>query len=166
MRIKMRNLFHWYDRPVRFEVAVQRDCRRMRYGDCRGHLVELVLKILAGQSIEVRPLEIGMKSSNHRAIGFIYRDQGKRRTQRRMHMNEIVSATSQRLTHLFPKRKPDCQSGLRTVEIHGLARSEANDVRLLLCTLEPRRDDVNVMAKLACFAREKMDVLADSAEVR
>ena len=82
-----------------------------------------------------------------------------------MDVNDVVVSALERVAKLFLEIPAERHSSLRAVEVHGLAASNADDVRLVDSTFEIRSDDVYVMAKSPRFTREKVNVLADAAEV-
>ena len=154
------------DRPVRLEVAIEGDRRRMRHGDRGCHSIELALEPLRVKPVEIRSVEVRVERADDRAVGFIDRDQRKRRAERRMDMHDVVLSAPQHVSQLLAEVEPDGHPRLRAVEVDRLARADADDVRLGVGAFEVRRDDVDVMTEPARFAREEMDVLADAAEVR
>ena len=81
-------------------------------------------------------------------------------------MHDIVRAIAENISHLSPQGMSDGDSRERAVAIDGHAVPDTNHIGRVASAREVRRDDVHVMPAKACFAREEMDVLADSTEVR
>src|SRR5215510_11964834 len=83
-----------------------------------------------------------------------------------MDVHDVVRARTQDIAHLTSQRAPDRDACQRAVAVHRDALPDANDVGRVDRAGKIRGDDVDVMAAKPRLTREKMNVLADSAEVR
>ena len=137
---------------------------RYRYRGCER--VQLLLEIGTTDAVQVRAVEVGVKSSYHGTVCFFDCKQRKRRCERGVHVDDVILTTMQRPPKLFAHRHAECYSCLRSVEVNRLAMANPHHVRLILGTLEARGDDVNLMSPAASLSGEEMDVLADATEMR
>ncbi len=83
-----------------------------------------------------------------------------------MHVNDVVFAALENLLELLAKPETQSHARLRSVEVDRLASSYSNDMRLGDSAFDVRSDDIDVMPETASFAREKVNVFADAAEMR
>ena len=122
--------------------------------------------MLALERVEIRPVEVRVKRSNNRTISFLDCKQRQRRRERRMNVDEIVPSAAKSLPHFLAQSQAERDPGLRSVKVDRLAVAKPDYMRPFFSTFDPRSDDVDVMATASRLAREEMNVLADSTEVR
>src|SRR6185437_6820928 len=149
------------DGPVGLEIAVQRDGGRVRYRDRDFEHVEPALKILAAELVSERLVEVGVEGADGGTIGFLYRQHGKDRAQRRVDVNDVVASLLEDPAHVLAERHADRDPRLRAIGVDRLASADPDDAVLSDGTRKIGRYDVHVMAKFSSFTRKKMDVLAD-----
>src|SRR6476469_1136289 len=83
-----------------------------------------------------------------------------------MDVHDVIRALAQHIAHLASQRAPDRDTRQRAIAVDGDTPPDANDIRRIDRAGKIRGDDVDVMAAKPRLTREKMNVLADSAEVR
>ena len=83
-----------------------------------------------------------------------------------MHVNDVVAAFAQNSPDIAAQIPAERNACLRSVRVDGLAPADADDVRLLLSARNVRCDDVDMVPATPRFSREKMNVLANPAQMR
>jgi hypothetical protein len=106
-----------------------------------------------------------VEGANDRRIRLLDGEDRQDRRERRVHVDDVVVSAVQHLSHLTAQSQSDGDARLRSVRVHRLASTEANDVRLRLGAGNVRRDDVDVMSAPAGLPGEEVHVLAHAAEV-
>src|SRR5512141_2723952 len=81
-------------------------------------------------------------------------------------MDHIISSPPERLAPPLSKRQAERHACLGAVGVNRLAPPDMDNVRLLVRSVDSGGDDVNVMSATARLASKKMNVFADSAEMR
>jgi hypothetical protein len=104
--------------------------------------------------------------THDRALGLVDREHWQHRGEGRMDVHDVICALPQDIAHLASQRVPDRDARQRAIAVDGNTPPDANDIRRVDGSGEIGGDDVDVMAAKPRLAREKMNVLADSAEVR
>ena len=151
----------------RSEISFVRFDDGRRYGDRGREARHPSLKVATTERVADRVVEVRVERADDRALGFVHREQRKQRSERASGRGRCRTRRVEAL------RAPVVCSARPTV----MRASEPLPYTGTLCptritsgessrTREIRRDDVDVMAAKPRLTREKMNVLADAAEVR
>ena len=81
-------------------------------------------------------------------------------------MQDIVFTASQRLANVAAQPPSDGQASVRSVRVEGDTSTETDNPWFVVCAVQVRRDDVDVMTARARFLGEEVHVLADPSNVR
>ena len=154
------------DRPVRFEVPVERDRRGVRDRYNRGHAIHFFLKPWPRKLVRVRMVEVSVKRSHNRTVGGIDRKDRQGWNQWRMYVHDVVLSAPENVLELFLEVYADRKARVRSMHEHGLTASDTDDVRIGRAAFDVRCDDVDMMPEPTSFSRKEMHVLADTAEMR
>jgi hypothetical protein len=107
-----------------------------------------------------------MERTHDRTLRFVDGQERECRRKRRMDVHNVVRALCEETSHLPTETAADRDARERPVAVHRNALPDANHVRDVTRAREIRGDYVDVMSAEACFTREEMHVLADTAQVR
>ena len=80
-------------------------------------------------------------------------------------MNDVIVTTVECRLQLPLEPETNCHPCLGAVEIDRLASSNPDHIGRGACTFDVGSDDVDVMTETPCLTREKVNMLADPAEV-